>query len=67
MIDVSSPEAQLIADMLEHGWSHEQACEELNRVNEANERPLVSLSAVFGVSRCLKPLVTAIKKEARFK
>ena len=62
VIDVNSPDAQLIADMLEHGYSVERACDELNRLHLDDNTPLVTLSMVYGCINRLAPLITPVKK-----
>ena len=62
VIDINSPDAQLLADMLEHGYSIERACDEINRIHVYDDMHLVTLSCVYGCLQRLSPLITPVKK-----
>ena len=62
VIDLDSVDAQLIADHLEKGASYEMAANIINTEKSMKNEPPLTLSAVYGCARRLKPLVTAVKK-----
>ena len=65
IIDIHSPDAQLIADMLEHGYSYDRACDELNRIHVDDNAPLVTLSMMYGCVQRLSPLITPVYKKSK--
>eukprot|EP00797_Seminavis_robusta_P022966 Sro371_g128620.1 n/a (448) ;mRNA; f:56434-58025 len=57
-----SVEAQIVADVLEDGFSLMQATRQVNHHLKETEQPLVSFSSVWHLSKRLKPLVKPIKR-----
>ncbi|CAB9505297.1 unknown protein [Seminavis robusta] len=61
-IEIDAAEAQIVGDTLEDGYSLAQAHRRVNKHRDDEDLEPLSYSAVYGVSKRLKPLVSPIKK-----
>ena len=62
MIDADSFDAQLIADMIEVGYSYQKCTIALNMKKNQMNLPFVTFSAVYGVANRLDPVRRTVKK-----
>ena len=62
MIDANSFDAQLIADMIESGYSYQKSTIALNMKKHEMNLPFVTFSAVYGVANRLDPVRRTVKK-----
>ena len=62
MIDADSFDAQLIADMIEAGYSYQNCTIALNLKKNQMDLPFVTFSAVYGVANRLDPIQRTVKK-----
>ena len=62
MIDADSFDAQLIADMIEAGYSYQKCTIALNLKKNQMDLPFVTLSTVYGVANRLDPITRTVKK-----